>query len=50
MDLARLEVLFSSFVVVKEYCVLRQIHAFLSTVLFLMEAVPEAYHLHLQKQ
>ena len=49
MDLARLEVLFF-FVTVQELCVLRQGHAFLSPVHFLMQVAPEAYHLRLQKR
>ena len=48
MGLVRLEVLFF-FVIVQELCVLRQIHGFLSVVLFLMKVVSEVYHLHLQK-
>ena len=49
MDLARLEVLFF-FVTVQEFGILRQIHAFLSPVLFLMQVAPEADHLRLQKR
>ena len=46
MGLARLVVLFF-FVTVQELCVPRQIHV--SPVLFLMQVVPEVYHLRLQK-
>ena len=34
----------------QEFCVLLQIHAFLSPVLFVMMVAPEADHLRLQKQ
>ena len=49
MGLVRLEVFFF-FVIVQELCVLRQIHAFLSVVLFLMKVVSEVCHLHLQNR
>ena len=48
MELARLEILFF-FVTMQELCVVRQIHAFLPMVLFLMQVAPDADHLRLQK-
>ena len=48
-DLARVEVLFF-FVVEKEYCVLRQNHAFRSPVPFVMKVAPEANHLRHQSR
>ena len=49
MGLARLDVLFF-LITVQEFFVLRQIHAFLSPVLFVMMVAPEAYHLRLQNR
>ena len=49
MGLARLDVLFFS-VNLHKFCVLRQIHAFLSPVPFVMMVAPGAYHLRLQNR
>ena len=49
VGLARLEVLFF-LVTVQEFCALRQIHAFLLPVSFVMMVAPEANHLRLQNR
>ena len=49
MDLARLEILFFS-VNVQELAFLRQMHACLSPVPFVMMVAPKAYHLRLQNR